>query len=575
MKASILKDLISVAKGQYEAELVIKNANIVNVFTKEIIKADIAIQSGYIASIGDYSSSNEIDAKGAFITPGFIDAHMHFESSMVLPQEFASAVLPHGTTTVIADPHEIANTSGINGIKFMLDATNNIPLNVFFMMPSCVPSTSFETNGFNLNADEMKKLFSHERIIGLGEVMSYEDILKEDDDIINKIELFKDKIADGHSPGLYGKNLNAYCACGIKTDHECYLEEEVIEKMRLGMHILIREGSAAKNLDILIKTILKHDLPKYMCCFCTDDKHLHDIKKEGHIVNNIRKAIKLGLNPIDAICMATIYPAELYRLNRIGAIAPGYKADMVLISNLEEFNIEKTIKDGKIIYENSSLNIDKKEKILIPKELLNTIKIKEISKEDIKIKILNEYANVINVIPYELVTKLTKENVPKVNHEFIPNSRFLKIAVIERYGKNKNIGLGILSGINIKNAAIASTVAHDSHNLIVLGDNDEDILIAIDELKKCGGGLALVINKIPLILPLEISGILTKATYEEIQSTLNMMEEKLYEMGIDKKINPFMLLSFLALPVIPDVKITDKGIFNVIDQMFLPIENNN
>lgn len=571
LKVSILKKLIQVATGQSEADLVVKNANIINIFTKEIITADIAIHSGYIAAIGSFSSQNEIYVKDSFVCPGLIDAHMHFESSMALPLEFAKAVLPHGTTTVIADPHEIANTSGIKGIEFMLNLSENIPLNVFFMMPSCVPATGFETNGFNLDVNEMKKLFSEKRIIGLGEVMSSEDVLNENENILKKLELYSDKILDGHSPALSGEDLNAYCACGITTDHECYLEEEVIEKMRLGMHILIREGSAAKNVGTLVKTILKHNLPTNRCCFCTDDKHLNEIKDQGHIIHNIRKAVKLGLDSIEAIAMATIYPACLYGLKGIGAIAPGYKADLVFISDLKDFKVTKTIKDGKIISENNQLYFEDfgDHKINIPKELLNTIKIKDISKDDLKINIKNNFANIININPGELITKLTQEEVPTCEGEFIPNSKYLKIAVIERYGKNGNIGLGILSGINLKSCAIASTVAHDSHNLIVLGDNDEDMLIAIRELKTHGGGLALVISGEPFILPLEISGILTSAKDEEIQNTLNMLDKKLRDIGIDKNINPFMLLSFLALPVIPFVKITDKGLFNVLAQEFI------
>jgi len=572
LEVSILKKLISVAQGMSEAEMVIKDAKIINVFTKEIESADIAIQSGYIAGIGSYSSSNEIYANDSFVCPGLIDAHMHFESSMALPLEFAKAVLPHGTTTVIADPHEIANTSGVNGIKFMLDSSEDIPLNVFFMMPSCVPSTAFETNGFTLDVDEMKKLISHKRIIGLGEVMDLQGILNEDIDILKKIELFSDKFLDGHSPGLSGKSLNAYIDCGISTDHECYLDEEVIEKMRLGMHILIREGSAAKNLETIVKTILKYNLKMDRCCFCTDDKHLHDIKSEGHIIHNIRMAVNLGLDPIEAIAMATIYPASLYNLKRIGAIAPGYKADMIFISDLKEFKVVKTIKDGKLVAENDKLYYGKGIKINVPPELLNTVKTKDISKEDIRINLNENLANIINVTPGELITKLTREKVTVENGEFIPDSKYLKIAVIARYGKNNNLGLGILTGLNLKSCAIASTVAHDSHNLIVIGDNDDDMLTAIRELKKVGGGLALVVDGKPFILPLEISGILTSADSEKIQGTLNELDKKLRDIGMDENINPFMLLSFLSLPVIPDVKITDKGIFNVLTQKFIQVE---
>lgn len=574
MEISTLKKLIQVAKGQCEAELVIKDASIINIFTKEITNADIAIHSGYIAAIGNFSAKHEIHVKDSLVCPGLIDAHMHFESSMALPLEFAKTVLPHGTTTVIADPHEIANTSGIAGMEFMLDLTENIPLNVFFMMPSCVPSTDFETNGFDLNVNEMKKLFSHKRIIGLGEVMSSQDILNEDLNILEKIQLYSDKILDGHSPALSGNDLNAYCACGISTDHECYLEEEVIEKMRLGMHILIREGSAAKNVDTLIKTILKHNLPTNRCCFCTDDKHLNEIKDYGHIIYNIRRSVKLGLDPIEALSMATIYPANLYGLKRIGAIAPGYKADLVFLSDLKDFNVIKTIKDGKIISEGNKLYFENSKyyKLNTPEALLNTVKIKDISKDDLKINIKSGYANVINISPGELITKLTQDKVPTCEDEFIPNSKYLKIAVIERYGKSGNIALGILSGINLKSCALASTVAHDSHNLIVLGDNDEDMLIAIKELKNTGGGLALVTNGKPFILPLEIAGILTSASEEEINSSLNTLDKIIRDIGIDRNINPFMLLSFLALPVIPDVKITDKGVFNILTQKFIEVE---
>lgn len=563
MSVELKQKRVNVAMKKEKADLVIKNANIINVFTKEIVEGDIAICMDQIVGIGNYSGINEIDAKGKYVCPGLIDSHVHIESTMVTPSEFAKAVLPHGTTTIIADPHEIANVCGINGIHFMLNQSKSLPLNVYFMMPSCVPSTPFENNGAVLSAELIEPLLSSERILGLGEVMDYPSVVSGSEEMLKKIDLFDDKIIDGHSPNLTGEALNAYRVAGIMTDHECTTIDEVIEHLRLGMYLQIREGSAARNLENIIKGMLRKNMGFNRCIFCTDDKHLEDIKKEGHISYNIKKAIACGVDPIEAICMATINTAQCYRLKRLGAIAPGYSADLIILDSLDEFNINKVLYRGDVVYDNNKLCTEISLKIE-DRNVFNTVRIPNISIEDLRISLEKNTATVIGLTSNELITKKETAEVKVINGAFVQDEQFSKVAVIERHKSTKNIGLGIVSNFNIKNGAIASTVAHDSHNLIVVGDNDEDMLIAIEELKRVNGGYTIVSRgKVVGTLELPVAGIMSNSTAEYVENTLNSMLEEAFKLEINNEIDPFITLSFLALPVIPEIRITDQGLFDV------------
>ena len=560
---------IRVASKKEKADLVIKNGRIVNVFTKEIIKGDIAIYMDQIVGIGEYEGTREIDAQGKCICPGLIDSHLHIESTMVPPAEFSKAILPHGTTTIIADPHEIANVCGINGINFMLNQSKKLPLNIFFMMPSCVPSTPFENNGADLTAELIAPFLSNEKILGLGEVMDYPSVLTGEKNMLKKIELFDNKIIDGHSPNLSGANLNAYRGAGIITDHECSTIDEALERLRLGMYVQIREGSAAKNLENIIKGMVEKNISFERCIFCTDDKHLEDIRLEGHISNNIKKAIALGVKPIDAIAMATINAAQCYKLKKLGAIAPGYSADLIILNNLEEFQIDKVLFRGKIVYEDNKLAIDIVSNIE-DKNVFNTVRIHHITEENLKITLEKEEAVTIGLKANELVTVKEISKVPVKQGEFIANEKFSKLAVIERHKATGNIGLGILKNFNIKNGAIASTVAHDSHNLIVVGDNDADMLLAIEELKRANGGYTVVSKgQIKGTLELPIAGLMSDKSSAEVEEKIKTMLQEALKLGINKEIDPFITLSFLALPVIPEIRVTDQGLFDVTEFKFI------
>lgn len=569
MSVELKRQRINMAMKREKADLVIKNANIVNVFTKEIIKGDIAICKDQIVGIGDYNGIREIDANGQYVCPGLIDSHMHIESTMVTPPEFAKTIIPHGTTTLIADPHEIANVCGINGINFMLNQSKELPLNIYYMMPSSVPSTPFENNGADLTAELIEPFLSNDRILGLGEVMDYPAVTSGNEKMLKKIDLFDNKIVDGHSPNLTGDALNAYRTAGVMTDHECSTIEEALERLRLGMYLQIREGSAARNLKNLIEGIIKNHMEFDRCVFCTDDKHLEDIRQNGHISYNIKKAIEYGVSPIDAICMATINAAQCYKLKRLGAVAPGYSADILILNSLEDFNIDKVLYRGKMIYEHKKictkidLNID-------DNNVFNTVRVRDISNEDLKIKLTSNTATVIKIMDNELTTRKEDKKVTIENGAFIADETFSKIVVIERHKATKNIGLGIVSNFNIRNGAIASTVAHDSHNLIVIGDNDDDMITAIEEIKRVNGGYTVVSSgEIKGTLPLPIAGLMSDKNAEYVEKTLNKMIKEALKLGINKNIDPFITLSFLALPVIPEIRITDKGLFDVAQFKFI------
>ncbi len=571
MEKKEFKKILSISRGDKKASLVLKNGKIVNVFSHEIIKGDVAIYKDKIVGIGDYEGIEEIDLEGKFVVPGFIDSHVHIESSMTIPSQFAKAVVPRGTTTVIADPHEIANVKGIDGIRYMLEDSEDMPLDVYIMLSSCVPATSFENSGAILKAEDLKELVNNERILGLGELMDYPGVINGNDEILDKIILVGNKIIDGHGPLIKDKDLNTYVLAGVKTEHECSTVEELINRIRLGMYVLIREGSAAKNLTTLIKGVNKENIRR--CLFCTDDKHPGDILEYGHIDYNIRLAIKEGIDPIDAIQMATLNAAECYGLKGKGGIAPGYYADLVIVDNLEDFNILKVFKNGNLVGEELKPLFEKREKGIL--NIGNTVNIGEINKEDLDIYLKSNKARVIRIQPNNLITKMVERNVEIKDGKFIysKDKDILKIAVIERHNATGNIGLGLVENFKLKGGAIGTTIAHDSHNIIVIGDNDDDILMVVKELEKIKGGITMVSNgSILKSLPLSIAGIMSNESVEKVSEELKEMIKLSYrKLNVNRDLEPFMTLSFLALPVIPDVKITDLGLFDVTKFQFVDI----
>lgn len=553
--------IINVARGLEKADLVIKNANIVNVLSEEIHKADIAITDGIIAGIGDnYSGEKEIDVNGAYVTPSFIDGHVHLESSMLLPSEFAKAVLPAGTTTVITDPHEIANVFGLHGISFMHEAVKNLPMDVYTMLPSCVPATSFETSGFDLNSYDLSLLIDKPWVLGVAEMMNFPGVLNLDKNVMAKLELAKSygKRIDGHAPFLSNKDLCAYIASGVKSDHECTTPEEAIEKLRLGMYLMIREGSAAKDLDALIPVLKNCNSRK--CLFVTDDRHPSDLKE--HINGMVRRAVEAGVNPIKAIQCASLNTAEYFGLKDLGAISPGYKADLLILPDLKNFKPDFVLKHGEVIVENGRLTSNFEE--CMPPSMRGSVNVKWIEKDDFRICTPNDTVRTMEIIPHQLVTKSILSKVKIENGNAVSNidTDTLKICVIERHRATGNIGKGFVKGFNLKAGAIASTVAHDSHNMIIVGTNDYDMYIAAIELVKSQGGKVIVKDgEVVSKLPLPIAGLMSDKNFDYVMEKCAELNNVAHEIGCTLE-DPFMTLGFLSLPVIPELKITDKGIFD-------------
>ena len=566
-----LRNLIYKAKGKEDSELVLKNANIINVFTGEVINSNVAIDKGIIVGIGEYKGLVEIDLDGAYLSPGFIDSHVHIESSMSSPSQFAKVIVPRGITSIIADPHEIANVKGLDGIRYIIDESKKTPLDVYIALPSCVPATNFENSGAILLAEDLATLLNEESVICLGEMMDYPGVINADDKILDKLILAKDMIIDGHGPMITGKDLNAYIVAGVKTEHESSTIAEAEERLKLGMYILLREGSAARDLGNLVSLVNKDNLRRFL--FCTDDKHPEDLIREGSIDYNIRLSIQKGLNPIDAIRIATLNACECYGLKKKGAIAPGYKADLVVIDNLEDINITMVFKDGKLVAKDNKALFTSEP--YLPEYMKNSVKIANIDIEDLELSMTTNKANVIGVIPDSLVTEKLVLSVDNKDGIFqYSKEDIIKLVVVERHKGTGNIGLGLIKGFNIENGAIGSTIAHDSHNVLVVGDNDSDILLAIKELEKIGGGITLISNgSVALSLPLEIGGIMTSKNIEDTNNTLKEMIRISHDLlGVNPKIDPFMTLAFMALPVIPKLKLTDVGLFDVEEFKFIPIE---
>lgn len=559
-----MSNIINVARGLEKADLVIKNANIVNVLSEEIHKGDIAICDGVIAGIGEnYSGEKEIDINGAYVTPSFIDGHVHLESTMMLPKEFAKTVLPAGTTTVIIDPHEISNVLGLHGISFMHEAVKDLPMNVYTMLPSCVPATPFETSGFDLNSYDLSLLIDKPWVLGIAEMMNFPGVLNHDKNVMAKLELAKSrgKRIDGHAPYLSGKDLCGYIASGVKSDHECTTPEEAIEKLRLGVYVMIREGTAAKDLDALIPVLKTSNTRK--CIFVTDDRHPADLKE--HINGMVRRVVEAGVDPIKAVQVASLNTAEYFGLKDLGAIAPGYKADLLVLPDLKSFKPDIVLKDGQVVAQDGKLAVEIPENDAIATR--NSVNVRWITMEDFKIQTEGDgvkKVRALEVIPHQLITKSVMSDVKVVDGNAVSNveTDTLKICVIERHRATGNIGKGFVKGFNLKCGAIASTVAHDSHNMIVIGTNDFDMYTAAVALIKCQGGKVVVKDgEIISQLPLPIAGLMSDKEFDFVVEKCDELNKAAHSIGC-KLEDPFMTMGFLSLPVIPELKITDKGVFD-------------
>lgn len=568
MKYEQFAKLTQIALGKQKADLVLKNAGVVNVFSGEIITADVAISDGIIVGVGCYEGALEQDMSGKILCPGFIDSHLHFESTLVAPPELIANAVAFGTTTYIADPHESANVCGLEGVEYILKQTEQVPANVFVMMPSCVPSAVFEDNGCKLTAEHMKGFINHPRILGLGEVMDYRGVVTADKAMYEKLELFRHKILDGHAPFLQDFDLAAYSLAGIATDHECCNFEYAMKERRNGMQILIREGTAAKNLEAIVRGIVESNIDANGFCFCTDDKHIEEIRREGHISHCIKKAISLGISPVHAVQMATINAATCYHLDGIGAIAPGYQADIVVLDDLEQVKISRVYHKGIAVSENTTPA--KAEVLPCYGAIRESVHVAALDESSFVLNAEDKPFPVIVLIDGQILTKRIDAVLPQKDGKFIPNAEYNKIAVIERHKASGRIGIGAIKGFGIKGGAIASSVSHDCHNIIVAGDNDTDILLAVRELVRTQGGYAIAGGgKVVASLPLPVMGLMSDTGFEQVNSTLHSMVELAHNMGVNPNIDPFITLSFTALPVIPELRLTTRGIYDVQKEQFV------
>lgn len=548
--------IIAVAAGREKADLVLKNAKYLNVFSNEFLSGDIAVANGLIAGVGKYDGKTEIDVSGKLVLPGFIDAHIHLESSMVTPAEFAKAVVAHGTTTVITDPHEITNVMGIDGVEYMIQASQNLPIDVHFMMPSCVPATEIDESGAELDCKDIDLYLDNKKVLGLAEMMNYVGVINGDKNVLSKIVTSQahHKKIDGHAPELSGNDLNAYIAAGVYSDHECSTFENALEKLRKGQFIMIREGTAAHNLKALMPLLTQQYYSR--CMFATDDKHPSDLLYGGHIDYIVKQALKNGADPIVALKTATHHAARYFLLNNKGAIASGYLADIVVVDNLENFNVETVFKRGKLVFDGevkafSAPTVDEK----LAEKCFDTFHLDSVTPSSFKV---DGKLGLIGLVGGELLTR----NLGTADKIDVEND-ILKIACIERHKGTNHIGVGYVKGYSLKSGAVATSVAHDSHNIITVGCNDDDIAVAVNAIKDSKGGIAVVENgKIKALLELPIAGLMSDEPLTTVNEKLENAKSSAYELGADKSIDPFMTLSFLSLPVIPSLRITTKGVFD-------------
>lgn len=546
---------------------------VVNIFTGELEKANVLIENGKIIGVGEYTEADADiteDINGKFVCPGFIDGHIHIESTMLTPYELSRVCLRHGTTAIVADPHEIANVCGTDGIKYMMEASEGLPLNVYFMLPSCVPATGFDESGAVLNAEDIKELYGFPRVLGLAEMMNYPGVIYNNEAVYAKINDAQKlgKVIDGHAPGLSGKDLDKYISAGIKTDHECLSVDEAIEKIRKGQYVMIREGTAARNLLDLLPLF---DAPySHRCILVTDDRHPADLMRDGHIDNIIRLAVKSGKSVITAIQMATIQAATCFGIPYVGAVAPGYRADLLVLDSLETVDIDDVYSFGeKVVSHKETMEFKKPEVSSgLSETVNNSFHVKELSASDFYIEEKSKKCRVIEVIPGQLITneKICEINWDKNNGIDISRD-ILKLAVIERHKNTGHIGLGFICGTGLEKGAIASSVSHDSHNIIVIGTNDEDMKIAANKIRKCGGNVVVSGGKVISEMPLPVAGLMTELSAEEIAHQNEMVRASVSELGSTKEIEPFMNMAFVSLSVIPSIKMTTQGLVDVNKQV--------
>ncbi len=559
-----LRLLVAVARGDEPADLVLAGGSVIDVFTGEVRRADVAVKDGLVAGVGvGYEKGPVIDLKGMYVAPGFIDAHIHIESSMLPVHEFCRLCLARGTTAVVADPHEIANVLGVSGVKYLLRATARLPMDVFLTVPSCVPSTGLETSGARLTGQDISRLLALDRVVGLAEVMNYPGVIFGDEQMLAKVATARraGRVVDGHAPAVVERWLQAYAAAGIGSDHECVGRDEAREKLRAGLRLFVREGSAAKNLAGLAGVVNDFNLRR--CCLVTDDKHPEELLRDGHLDATLRRAVMQGLSPVAAIQMVTLNPAEYFGLERRGAVAPGWQADLVVLEDLTRFKARWVFKAGRPVARDGQVLA----KLAPVKDavVMNTVRLAPLSLRSFAITAQGDMCRVIRVVPDQIVTeqRMVKPRVVNGLVEADPERDILKLAVIERHKASGRIGLGLVSGFGLKQGALGTTVAHDSHNIIIVGTNDQDMLVVARELKKMGGGIAAVARgKVRARLPLPIAGLMSDDSADRVSAQLAELLDKAHVWG-SRLENPFVTLSFLALPVIPELKLTDHGLVDV------------
>ncbi|MBO5328357.1 MAG: adenine deaminase [Clostridia bacterium] len=569
----MLEKYVNAAIKRSKADLVLKNATFVNVLNGKIEKGDIAIVDEKIVGIGSYEGQNEIDVKGLTVIPGYIDAHVHIESSQLSPEEFASLIVPRGTTTIIADPHEITNVCGMAGAEYIAKASKNVPLDVKVQLPSCVPATPFETSGAELFGKDIEEHINDDFIFGLGEFMNFPGVISAIPDVLKKLEAAHaaNKIIDGHAPATSGDALNAYLCGGIATDHECTSVEEIEEKIAKGVYVHLRHGSSTRNLVSNSKAVTAANMRRFI--MCTDDRHAADLKRKGHIDDALRTAVAGGLDPIWAVTIATLNAAECYNLRYRGAIAPFYLADLVVVDDLKNFNAQYVIKSGKLVAKNGKPLFDTSKRYL-PQSVLNTVHVNELKADDFILTLKGKKANVMTLLPGNVVTGSEVMEIKSENGDVqIEGTDVLKMAVVERHKYTGNIGKGLLKGYGFKGGAMGITIAHDSHNIILLGDDNESMAKAANALKEIGGGMVIVDKKAgkTYTLTLDIGGLMSSRDADSLQKDSKELIDRAYSMGVDKNQEAFMSLAFLSLAVIPEVKLLDTGLFNVLKFEFMDI----
>ena len=575
MKKEELKMQIAVARGMQPADTVIKNCRIVNVYTGEITEGNLALWNGKIIGIGEYEGKEMVDAKGSYALPGFIDSHIHIESAFVTPEEISRLLVPHGATTIIADPHEIVNVCGIDGMNYMLDAAENAALDIKYMLPSCVPATPFEHAGAVVDAEAMKDTMKDARVLGLGEYMNYPGILNAVDSDMDKLMVAYEngKLIDGHSPGLSGKDLNAYVGAGVHDDHECSTLEEMKDRLERGMYVLMRQGSACHNLRTLLAGVTPSNSRR--CLLCSDDRQPKTIFEEGHLDEHLRICVEEGIDPIIAVQMATLNAAECFRLYDRGAIAPGLRADIVLVKDLKGFEVEKVWVEGKLTAQEGQYLPEVKRCDITP--VKGSVHVKDFSAEKLKMNLKSNHVYVIDILPGGVVTGKGTADItrtPDGDFAYDPNADIVKVAVVERHKNTGNVAVGLLRGYGMKSGAVALSIAHDSHNIIAVGVSNEEIAFAVEQLIAQTGGVVISREgKILESMPLPVGGIMSDQTGEWVDQKLTSLHETAYkELSVSREVEPVMTLCFMALPVIPELKLTDMGLFDVTKFEFIPVE---